>query len=157
VKSFATLPDGTRKWLIYIRHWDFEWQGVFRYAHPEFLPAGTTITMEYTYDNSAENPHNPRRPPQRVTYGERTTDEMAELWLQVVPRSAADGPRLARAVHERIVREEIVGLEKKLEADPDNVALHDDVALLHAEASISIARPRISPTLRLKPDSAAAR
>ena len=37
VKSFATLPDGTRKWLIYIRQWDFEWQGVFRYARPEFL------------------------------------------------------------------------------------------------------------------------
>src|SRR5207249_9000332 len=52
VKSFATLPDGTRKWLIYIRQWDFDWQGVFRYAQPEFLPAGSTITMEYTYDNS---------------------------------------------------------------------------------------------------------
>ena len=39
VKSFATLPDGTRKWLIYIRQWDFEWQGVFRYARPA-VPAG---------------------------------------------------------------------------------------------------------------------
>ena len=157
VKSFATLPDGTRKWLIYIRQWDFDWQGVFRYARPEFLPAGTTITMEYTYDNSAENHHNPQRPPRRVTYGERTTDEMAELWLQVVPRHAADGPRLARAVHEKIVREEIVGLEKRLEADPDNAALHDDVALLHAEAGhLDRTAAHFAETLRLKPDSAAA-
>ena len=157
VKSFATLPDGTRTWLIYIRRWEFEWQGVFRYARPQFLPAGTTITMEYTYDNSAENHHNPQRPPRRVTYGERTTDEMAELWLQVVPRRAADGPRLARAVRARIVREDIVGLEKRLEADPDNAALHDDVALLHAEAGqIDRTAAHFAETARLKPDSAAA-
>ena len=157
VKSFATLPDGTRKWLIYIRHWDFEWQGVFRYARPEFLPAGTTISMEYTYDNSSANPHNPQRPPRRVTYGEKTSDEMAELWLQVVPRRAADGPAIARAVHEKIVGEEIVGLEKRLDADPDNAALHDDVALLHAEAGhLDRTAAHFAATLRLKPDSAAA-
>jgi tetratricopeptide (TPR) repeat protein len=157
VKSFATLPDGTRKWLIYIRQWDFEWQGVFRYARPQFLPAGTTIGMEYTYDNSADNPHNPQRPPQRVTYGQLTTDEMAELWLQVVPRNAADGSRLARAVHEKVVREDIVGLEKRLEADPDNAALHDDVALLHAEAGhLDRTAVHFAETLRLKPGSAAA-
>jgi tetratricopeptide (TPR) repeat protein/mono/diheme cytochrome c family protein len=157
VKSYATLPDGTRTWLILIRQWDFEWQGVFRYARPPFLPAGTTITMEYTYDNSAENHHNPQRPPRRVTYGERTTDEMAELWLQVVPRRAADGPRLARAVRARIVREDIVGLEKRLEADPRNSALHDDVALLYAEAGqFDRTAAHFAETARLKPDSAAA-
>jgi cytochrome c-type biogenesis protein CcmH/NrfG/mono/diheme cytochrome c family protein len=157
VKSFATMPDGTRKWLIYIREWDFDWQGVFRYARPEFLPAGTTITMEYTYDNSPDNHHNPHRPPRRVTFGERTTDEMAELWLQVVPRRAADGPRLARAVHEKIVREQIIGLEKRLETDPDNAALHDDVALLHSEAGdLDRTAAHFAATVRIKPDSAAA-
>ena len=157
VKSFATLPDGTRKWLIYIRQWDFDWQGVFRYARPEFLPAGTTITMEYTYDNSAENLHNPHVPPRRVTFGQRTMDEMAELWLQVVPRTSAGGARLARAVREKIVREEIVGLEKRLETDPDNAALHDDVALLHAEAGhLDRTAAHFAETLRLQPDSAAA-
>src|SRR6185295_6208044 len=157
VKSFATLPDGTRTWLIYIRQWDFEWQGVFRYARPEFLPAGTTIAMEYTYDNSGENPHHPQRPPRRVTYGQRTTDEMAELWLQVVPRNAADRPRLARAIHEKVMREEIIGLEKRLEVDPDDAALHDDAALLHAEAGhLDRTAAHFAETLRLKPDSAAA-
>ena len=134
IKSYATLPDGTRKWLIYIRDWDFNWQGVFRYAHPEFLPAGTTITFEFVYDNSEANRHNPHHPPRRVTYGQHTTDEMAELWLQVVTRNPADRARLVRAARERVVREEIVGVEKRLELDPDNAALHDDVALLHAEA-----------------------
>jgi cytochrome c-type biogenesis protein CcmH/NrfG len=157
VRSFATLPDGTRKWLIFIRRWEFEWQGVFRYAQPQFLPAGTTIAMEYTYDNSAENPHNPHRPPRRVTFGQLTSEEMAELWLQVVPRNAADRPRLARAVHEKVVREEIVGLEKRLEADPDNAALHDDVALLHAETGrLDRTAAHFADTVRLKPGSAPA-
>ena len=157
VRSFATLPDGTRKWLIYIKQWDFDWQGVFRYARPEFLPAGTTIAMEYTYDNSAENPHNPHVPPRKVTYGQRTMDEMAELWLQVVPRRASDRERLAGAVRRKIVGEEIIGIEKRLEGDPDNVALHDDVALLHAETgSLDRTAAHFAQTVRLKPDSAAA-
>lgn len=157
VKSFATLLDGTRQWLIYIRDWDFHWQGVFRYARPQFLPAGTTITMEYTYDNSAQNPHNAHSPPRRVTYGQRTDEEMAELWLQVVPRNAAERPRLARAVFDRIAREDIVGFEKRLESDPRNVALHNDAALLHAEiGNLDRTAEHFAEVVRLEPDSAAA-
>jgi tetratricopeptide (TPR) repeat protein len=157
MKSYATLPDGTRKWLIYIREWDFNWQGVFRYARPELLPAGSTITFEFTYDNSADNRHNPHRPPRRVTYGQHTTDEMAELWLQVVPRNPADRARLERSARERVVREEIIGTEKRLETDRDNAALHDDVALLYLEAG----RPdrtaeHFAHTARVRPESAAA-
>ena len=158
VKSYATLPDGTRKWLIYIRDWDFNWQGVFTYARPQFLPAGTRITFEFVYDNSSDNPHNPHHPARRVTYGEHTTDEMAELWLQVVTRNAADRARLAQAVRERIVREQIVGVEKRLETDPDNATLHDDVALLHAEAGhLDGTVEHFAQTVRVRPDSPAAR
>jgi Flp pilus assembly protein TadD/mono/diheme cytochrome c family protein len=157
VKSYATLPDGSRKWLIYIREWDFNWQGIYRYTRPQFLPSGTTITFEFTYDNSTDNPHNPHRPPRRVTYGEHTTDEMAELWLQVVTRNPADRAWLARAARERIVREEIVGVEKRLETDPDSTALHDDVALLHAEAGhLDRTADHFAQTVRVRPDSAAA-
>lgn len=157
VKSYATLPDGTRRWLIYIRNWDFNWQGIYRYRRPQPLPAGTTITFEYTYDNSAANGHNPHRPPQRVTYGEHTTDEMAELWLQVVTRSQADRERLVHAARERIVREQIIGVEKRLETDPDNAALHDDVALLHAEAGhLDRTAEHFAQSVRLQPDSSAA-
>jgi Flp pilus assembly protein TadD len=157
VKSYATLPDGTRRWLIYIRDWDFNWQGVFRYARPQFLPAGTTITFEFTYDNSAANTRNPHRPPRRVTYGQHTTDEMAELWLQVVTRNSADTARLARAARQHIVREDIIGTEKRLETDPDNAALHDDVALLHAEAGhLDGTVEHFAHTVRIHPGSAAA-
>ena len=34
MKGFATLPDGTTKWLIYIKDWDFRWQNMYRYVTP---------------------------------------------------------------------------------------------------------------------------
>jgi Flp pilus assembly protein TadD/mono/diheme cytochrome c family protein len=157
VRSYATLPDGSRKWLIYIKEWDFNWQGVFRYARPQFLPAGTTVTFEFTYDNSSDNKHNPHRPPRRVTFGQHTDDEMAELWLQVVTRNPADRARLARAARERTVREEIVGTEKRLEKDPDDATLHNDVALLHAEAGhLDRTAHHFAETVRVQPELAAA-
>jgi tetratricopeptide (TPR) repeat protein len=132
IKGFADLPDGTQRALIYIRDWNFDWQGVYRYARPVHLPKGTTIRMEYVYDNSGGNPRNPHAPPQRVTYGQRTTDEMAELWFQVVTRRPEDRAGLIAHMQAHVFREEIVGHEKMLEADPHNVALHNGVALLHA-------------------------
>jgi hypothetical protein len=157
VKGVATLPDGTEQPLIYIRNWEFDWQGVYRYARPVALPAGTTIRMEYVYDNSAGNPHNQHMPPQRVTYGQRTTDEMAELWFQVVARTPADRDRLARAVSAKVLREEIVGHEKMLEADPANVALHDSVALMHVQAgNLDATAAHFQAALKARPDSPAA-
>ncbi|HEY6358901.1 MAG TPA: hypothetical protein VIX35_11685, partial [Vicinamibacterales bacterium] len=59
----ASLPDGSVKTLLHIPQWSFHWQQDYRYATPIPLPAGTTMTMRYTYDNSTANPENPRRPP----------------------------------------------------------------------------------------------
>jgi tetratricopeptide (TPR) repeat protein/mono/diheme cytochrome c family protein len=86
LKAWATLPDGSRRNLIRIRDWDFNWQSEYRYAKPVVLPRGTVLQMRYTYDNSAANPRNPSSPPKRVMYGLNTSDEMGEMWLQVVPR-----------------------------------------------------------------------
>ena len=71
MQAFATLPDGTRKWMIWIKKWDFDWQGVFRYAEPMYLPKGTKLSMRYIYDNSTDNPRNPNVPPQRVRGGQK--------------------------------------------------------------------------------------
>ena len=58
---------------IYIKDWDFRWQHVYRYVTPSALPKGTTLSMRYTYDNSAANPRNPQQPPRRVHWGQRST------------------------------------------------------------------------------------
>jgi len=84
IKAFATLPDGTQKPLLWIKDWDFNWQEQYQYARPISLPQGTRIDAEWIYDNSADNPNNPSHPPQRVTWGEQSTDEMAEMHLEVI-------------------------------------------------------------------------
>ena len=88
VKATATLPDGTVKPLIWIKQWDFNWQQEYRYKAPLFLPQGTRVDVQWTYDNSAENPRNPNRPPKLVMWGEQSTDEMCEFHLEAIP---ADG------------------------------------------------------------------
>ncbi|MEO8427788.1 MAG: hypothetical protein ABI651_11825 [Verrucomicrobiota bacterium] len=49
MKGFARLPDGTEKWLFYIKQWDFNWQGDYSYREPMRLPKGTEICMEFTF------------------------------------------------------------------------------------------------------------
>ncbi|MGC2333818.1 MAG: tetratricopeptide repeat protein [Candidatus Acidiferrales bacterium] len=88
IEGYATLPNGRRKWLIRIPNWDPSWQAVYHYRRPVFLPKGAVISMRYHYDNSSANPRNPNFPPQRVLGGNQSTDEMAHLWLQVLPRGS---------------------------------------------------------------------
>jgi tetratricopeptide (TPR) repeat protein len=90
LEGYATLPGGTRKWLVRIPDWDPNWQSVYRYREPVFLPKGTVVSMRYHYDNSTANPRNPNQPPRRVRGGNEATDEMAHLWLQVLPSGAED-------------------------------------------------------------------
>jgi len=90
MEAYATLPDGTRKWLIRIPSWDLNWQGVYRSRQPVFLPRGSVISMRYHYNNSSANIRNPNNPPKRVTAGNSSTDEMGHLWLQVLPVANSD-------------------------------------------------------------------
>src|SRR5207302_1341727 len=71
----AKLPDGATKTLLHIAHWDFNWQDEYQYTQPVALPKGTTVSMKFTYDNSAGNPHNPHTPPVRVRFGPEANDE----------------------------------------------------------------------------------
>ena len=104
----AQLPDGSRHTLIHIPKWDLNWQAVFYYAEQVFLPKGTIVQMRYIYDNSTANTANPFRPPQRIRGGNRTTDEMAHLWLQVLPRGdAAEASDARRVLQEAIARHDV--------------------------------------------------
>lgn len=93
LEAYATLPDGKRTWLIRIPDWDQNWQAVYRYTKPVFLPAGAVVSMRYRYDNSAANPRNPNHPPKRVKAGNNAADEMGHLWLQVMAHDHADRRR----------------------------------------------------------------
>ena len=131
IRGFATLPDGTKQWLIYIADWDFDWQDAYRYAEPFLLPQGTTIDMQFTYDNSADNPRNPQLPPQRVRWGQNSVDEMGNLWIQVRARTEAEREILYADFRPKALAQDAAGYEKMLEVDPGNRAMHDDVASLY--------------------------
>src|SRR5260370_16219592 len=77
LQAFATFPDGTRKSLINIPNWNLNWQAVYRYAAPVNLPAGTVISMRYSYDNADENALNPNDQAKPVTARHTSSDEMA--------------------------------------------------------------------------------
>jgi hypothetical protein len=98
MKIDAHLPDGSLVPLIWIKDWDFNWQGSYQYAKPLTLPKGTVVEMEYTYDNSENNPRNPSHPPVRVRWGEQTTDEMALAFLTVVLPSQIDAQQFQREI-----------------------------------------------------------
>lgn len=97
LQLYAVLPSGEKQWLLRIPDWDFKWQGDYRLQTPLKLPAGTVLHMDYTYDNSAENPSNPSSPPVDVRGGWSSTDEMAEAMIQVIPDDPRDLPRLVEA------------------------------------------------------------
>ncbi len=90
MKVVAQSPDGKTTPLIWIKDWDFNWQGQYQFRSPVPLAKGSIIKLDAYYDNSAENPRNPSRPPKRVRWGEQTTDEMCLLGVQVVTDNLAD-------------------------------------------------------------------
>jgi peroxiredoxin len=83
----AVFPDGTRKLLIDIPRYDFNWQLSYILAEPLDVPAGTRIHATGWYDNSAENPANPD-PEKLVRWGEQTWEEMLIGYLDWHPVAA---------------------------------------------------------------------
>ena len=71
----AVLPDGTRRRLLDVPAYDFNWQLQYRLAEPLSLPRGTRLVYTAWYDNSTGNPANPD-PTKTVRWGPQTFDEM---------------------------------------------------------------------------------
>ena len=150
LQGLAKFPDGSTKSLIHIARWDLNWQAVFRYAEPVTLPQGTTISMRFTYDNSSNNVRNPNHPPQRVLAGNRATDEMAHLWLQVLPKDPSSGADPRVAIQEAMARHHI-------QQDSADFAAHYNLAaLLQARGAFLPAIEHFTEAVRLRPADPAA-
>lgn len=157
MKGLATLPDGTVKWLIWIKDWNFSWQDQYRYGTPLFLPKGTVLTMQYTYDNSADNARNPHHPPRRVTYGPRSSDEMGDLWLQVLPRDSADVGILTADFVQRELHANVAAAEMMVQVVPGDAGRHNFLGTAYLRIDrVQEAMAHLEEALRLKPDYAEA-
>lgn len=156
--GYAKLPDGSQKWLIKIDDWDFNWQGDYRYAQPVFLPAGSVITQRFSYDNSAENPRNPNSPPVPVVYGPETSDEMGELWLQVLPKNAAAYTALNRDYGNLMMARNLLALQGRIAKDPSDVSAYTALGKnLFALGQREEAITRLDYAISLDPNFAEAR
>jgi tetratricopeptide (TPR) repeat protein len=155
LQAFATLPDGTRESLIWIQDWDFNWQDVYLYKTPTMLPKGTTISMEYTYDNSAENTRNPNEPPRHVSYGPHSSDEMAELWLQVIPSDPAGIVALERDHWQRQLNYVIADAEVAVRTNPRDAEKQNFLGARYVEAGrIKEAIPYLEEAIKIRDDYA---
>ena len=124
LRAIATLPDGAQQPLLHIANWDFNWQGEYLFEKPVFLPRGTTLSMAWHFDNSTNNARNPHHPPERVRYGLQSSDEMAELWLQLLPVRAADVEALAQYDQPRVFKAAIDYNTYLIDRDPANARAH---------------------------------
>ncbi len=154
IRGTATLPDGSEQPLIRIRQWDFRWQDRYRYRSPLFLPRGTRLSMRFTYDNSAANPNNRVRP-QRVRSGPRSTDEMAQLWLEVVPRRPEDAALLNADFSRRALLAELAAAEMNVRLEPRLAAARNMLAMKYLQAGRPAdAQAQLEEALRLDPRDA---
>jgi Tfp pilus assembly protein PilF len=147
LEGYATLPDGSKQWIIRIPNWDLNWQGVYRLKQPMRLPKGTVVSMRYHYDNSADNVRNPSSPPREVKGGNHATDEMGHFWLQVLP--VAEGDHRAE-LQEGLMRQ-------RLEKYPDDFTANFNMGdLLMNKRDPQGALPYFEAAVRANPVSAVA-
>lgn len=101
-------PDGEREVLLWVPKYDFNWQFLYEYEEPKYIPAGSTMHMSWWFDNSEGNRWNPD-PTADVVYGPATTDEMANAriyYAPTTPRGIVVGRDLPADVLEQAKREE---------------------------------------------------
>lgn len=149
LQGWAILPNGQRKWLVWIRNWDIDRQSIYRYKEPLRLPAGTVLHMRYTYDNSTANIHNPHSPPVRVRAGNRSEDEMSHLWVQVLPVNTTP-----HSPDPRLLLEE-AWMRSRLRKSPnDRVSLYNLAAALAGQNKFGEAVESYEKALQLTPQDA---
>ncbi len=87
--------NNTVEILSSVDHFNFNWHINYIYADDvaPLLPAGTVLHMIGIHDNTSANRHNPD-PNMWVGFGERSVDDMVQVWLDLVYLDDADFNRM---------------------------------------------------------------
>ena len=87
--------NNTTEVLRSVDHFDFNWHVAYLYADDvaPLLPAGTVLHIIAVHDNTAANRRNPN-PNVWAGYGERSIDDMLQLWINVVYLDDAEFQKL---------------------------------------------------------------
>jgi tetratricopeptide (TPR) repeat protein len=152
MQGFATLPNGEKKWLIWIKDWNFQWQGDYKYKTPVHVPKGSKLTMRFTYDNTTNNPRNPFNPPRRTLWGLQTTDEMGELYFQALTANADDYKTLGIDYTREIFRTSLEFYRYRIKIDPTDSYFQQRLGRALAGANqMNEAIAHLLEAIRLKP------
>jgi hypothetical protein len=87
----AILPSGQKQVISLVSDFNFNWMTTYVYADEAapLLPKGTMLKVTAWHDNTAAKKTNPD-PNQWVGWGDRTVDEMAHAWINIVYMNDAD-------------------------------------------------------------------
>ncbi|MFN0203767.1 MAG: InlB B-repeat-containing protein [Bacteroidia bacterium] len=91
-KTYAvklTAPYDTIR-FVNIPNWNFHWQDNFVFQNTLKIPSGYGLKATAFYDNTTNNPYNPSSPPQNVTAGESTLEEMMMVFFSYLPYQNGD-------------------------------------------------------------------
>ncbi|HWW86476.1 MAG TPA: hypothetical protein VNZ26_22940 [Vicinamibacterales bacterium] len=81
----AIFPTGQRQVLSLVNDFNFNWMTTYVYTDDAapLLPKGTILKVTSWHDNTSAKKSNPD-PNQWVGWGDRTVDEMAHAWINIV-------------------------------------------------------------------------
>ena len=79
----AVYPDGKTTVVLQVPKYDFNWQLLYQFKEPFFLPKGGRLDCVAHFDNSAKNKYNPD-PAKEVRWGDQTWEEMMIGWFDYV-------------------------------------------------------------------------
>jgi hypothetical protein len=101
--------DNTVTLVSSVDHFNFNWHVNYVYSdgYQPLVPAGTILHIIGIHDNTAANPRNPD-PNVWAGYGERSVDDMLQLWMDVVDM---DDTMFKEAVTERYSKAAVTGRE----------------------------------------------
>jgi hypothetical protein len=87
--------NNTTTILSSVDHFNFNWHINYIYKDEvaPLLPAGTVLHMIGIHDNTSSNPRNPD-PAMWAGFGERSVDDMVQVWLDIVYLDDAEYKRL---------------------------------------------------------------
>ena len=154
IRAWASLPDGSERRLVTIEEWNFYRQEEFHFERPLILPRGTIVTVEFSYDNSADNLRNPNNPPLDIEFGPLSSNEMADLWIQVISRSDIESMALRRSTARHLQKKIIEQQINLFELEPDFTGLLQLAADYRRIGRLPEALAKLQQALRLAPENA---
>jgi hypothetical protein len=90
IKAYAFKPNMDTVKFVNVPKWNFMWQDFYFFQHMQKVPNGYFLKGEATYDNTTNNLNNPHNPPQNVSSGFNTTDEMFLVYFHYMPYQNGD-------------------------------------------------------------------